>query len=252
MRIPTIQGVIDRRILVNYAIDPGVLARELPPPFQPKLHNGLGVGGICLIRLKELRPRLVPRFLGLTSENAAHRISAQWPDAGGAMCEGVYISRRDSSSRLNTLLGGRLFPGLHHHARFQVRETDREFSIVVDSDDGDAHIEVEAKLASRLPPSSLFGSIADASRFFEEGSVGYSDTHRRGQYDGLELRTSSWKVEPLEVTRVASSYFDDRSRFPEGSIRFDCALLMRGVSHQWRGMEPLCEPICRSIAAAAS
>ena len=31
MRIPTIRGLIDRRILVNYRVDPAVLARILPP-----------------------------------------------------------------------------------------------------------------------------------------------------------------------------------------------------------------------------
>jgi hypothetical protein len=41
------------------------------------------------------------------------------------------------------------------------------------------------------------------------------------------------------VTRVESSFFDDRSRFSEGSVRFDCALLMRNVRHEWRAREPL-------------
>jgi hypothetical protein len=51
MRLPVIRGVIDRRILVNYRVAPEVLAKTLPPPFRPKLYNGHGVAGICLIRL---------------------------------------------------------------------------------------------------------------------------------------------------------------------------------------------------------
>ncbi len=35
MRIPAIRGVIDRRILVNYRVDPSVLAGLLPEPFRP-------------------------------------------------------------------------------------------------------------------------------------------------------------------------------------------------------------------------
>ena len=46
MRIPTIKGVIDRRILVNYRVDPNVLATVLPAPFRPKLVNGHGIGGL--------------------------------------------------------------------------------------------------------------------------------------------------------------------------------------------------------------
>src|ERR1700683_3947440 len=110
MQIPIIRGLIDRRILVNFRADSDVLARLLPAPFRPKLVNGMGMAGVCLIRLKSIRPRFLPAFLGISSENAAHRIAVEW-DEDGETTEGVFIPRRDTSSRLNTLLGGRLFPG---------------------------------------------------------------------------------------------------------------------------------------------
>jgi hypothetical protein len=50
---------------------------------------------------------------------------------------------------------------------------------------------------------------------------------------GLELRTLRWEVEPLEVETIRSSFFNDPGRFPPGSATFDCALLMRGVEHEW-------------------
>ena len=42
MRIPVVRGVIDRRILANFRVDPEVLARVLPQPFRPKLASGAG------------------------------------------------------------------------------------------------------------------------------------------------------------------------------------------------------------------
>src|SRR5438105_3781853 len=106
MQVPVIRGVIDRRILVNFRVDAAVLARLLPAPFRPKLVNGAGMAGVCLIRLRDIRPRSVPPFLGLSSENAAHRVAVEW-DQDGDTREGVFIPRRDTSSRLNTLAGGR-------------------------------------------------------------------------------------------------------------------------------------------------
>jgi hypothetical protein len=38
---------------------------------------------------------------------------------------------------------------------------------------------------------------------------------------------------------VESSFFEDRQRFPEGSVRFDSALLMRDLQHEWHAREPL-------------
>ncbi|HXT52418.1 MAG TPA: DUF2071 domain-containing protein, partial [Thermoanaerobaculia bacterium] len=99
MRIPVIRGVIERRILVNFRVDPAALAAVLPEPLRPKLVGGYGIGGICLIRLRDIRPRLVPKAFGIRSDNAAHRIAVEWPGGG----EGVYVPRRDTNSRLNSL-----------------------------------------------------------------------------------------------------------------------------------------------------
>jgi hypothetical protein len=49
----------------------------------------------------------------------------------------------------------------------------------------------------------------------------------------VRLAARTWKVEPLEVESAFSSYFSDPSKFPPGSISFDCALLMRNIEHEW-------------------
>jgi hypothetical protein len=239
IRLPAIQGVIDRRMLVNYRVDPRVAARVIPAPFRPKLAKGYAIAGICLIRLKWLRPTLLPAAVGLGSENAAHRFAVEW-EFDGHRHEGVFIPRRDSNSRFNAFVGGRLFPGEHHHANFNVNEIDDRFDVGFASDDGECRVSVAARLVAQLPEGSLFASLDEASRFFESGGLGYSATRDPSRYDGLELRCKTWSVQPLAVDQVQSTYFDDRNRFPEGSASFDCALLMRGVEHEWHTREDLC------------
>lgn len=241
MRIPVVRGVIERRILANYRVRPEALSRVLPPPFRPKTIHGWGVAGICLIRLRGVRPRGAPAFVGLSSENSAHRIAVEW-DQDGKTREGVYIPRRDTSSRLNTLLGGRFFPGEHHRARFRVQEGGGRYSVVIDADDGAMHAAVVGQVAERLPSTSIFRSLDEASAFFERGSLGYSVTARKDQYDGLELKTFRWGVRPLEIERIESSFFDDAGRFPPGTAEFDSALLMQDVEHEWHGRASLCCP----------
>ncbi|MBA3531362.1 MAG: DUF2071 domain-containing protein [Ardenticatenales bacterium] len=238
MHIPTIQGVIERRILVNYRVEPEVLARVLPAPFRPKLVNGVGLAGVCLIRLQGIRPRGLPAFLGIGSENAAHRIAVEW-DENRTSREGVYIPRRDSTSRLNTLLGGRVFPGVHHHATFTVTEQDDYFRVALESNDGATKLLVAGRVAQELPSSSVFASLQDASDFFERGSLGYSATKDPHCFDGLELRSRQWHVEPLEVEEVQSTFFENPALFPSGTLHFDCALLMRNIDHEWHGRTEL-------------
>ena len=237
MYIPTLQGTIDRRLLVNYRVDPDYLQRLLPAPFRPKLIHGMGIAGICLIRLKYLRPSAMPFDLGLSSENAAHRIAVEWEERG-EYHEGVYIPRRDTSSRFNALIGGRLFPGAHHHASFQIREANDAFSVQMASDDGDTRVTVAAQLATQLPAESIFASMEEASAFFETGYLGYSVTDQPGRLDALELHCVNWRVEPLQVTEARSSFFDDPKRFPAGAAQLDCALVMRGIRHRWYVRHP--------------
>jgi Uncharacterized conserved protein (COG2071) len=232
MYIPTLEGTIDRRLLVNYRVDPTVLQKLLPAPFRPKLIHGMGIAGICLIRLTQVRPQTLPIPFAFTSENAAHRIAVEWEDQG-TYREGVYIPRRDTSSRFNELIGGRLFPGVHHHARFEVTEADSDFSIHLVSDDKETRVTVLARLASQLPRHSIFASLEEASAFFEHGVLGYSVSNQPGKLDSLELRCQNWKVEPLQMTTVESSFFDDHNRFPSGTAELDCGLLMRGIRHEW-------------------
>ena len=233
MKLPTIQGIIRRRILVNYRVDPQVIKPLIPARFRPKLHAGQAVAGICLIRLEHIRPKRLPELIGVSSENAAHRVAVLWDDEQGVTREGVFIPRRDTDSQMNHLLGGRVFPGQFHLAEFNIHESATEIEFAMKSGDATVAVEVTGQLAERLPPTSIFASLPEASAFFEHGSLGYSVTSDPHRLDGITLETSQWRVEPLAVHKVYSSFFADQSRFPQGSAEFDHALLMRNIAHEW-------------------
>jgi hypothetical protein len=228
--IDTIHGIIDRRVLLNYHIDPAALQRVLPPPFKPKLYNGHGVGGVCMIRFKQLRPRLVPAWLGLGSENAAHRIAVQW-EQDGEPREGVFIPRRDTNSPFNKTLGGRVFPGIFQRSHFEVSESDSSVSVRIMREDGDIEIAFAGHAAGQLPNTSIFSSLEAAAGFFSLGATGYSATRTEGHYHGMELRSLNWNVAPLSIDEAKSCFFDNPLRFPPGSCELDCALIMRGIEH---------------------
>ncbi len=239
MKLPTIQGIIRRRILVNFRVAPEVMQRQLPARFRPKLHAGKGIGGICLIRLEEIRPLGLPAFMGISSENAAHRMAVFWEDEEGKTREGVFIPRRDTDSTLNQLAGGRVFPGEHHAARFHVEAKGDRINLEMKSKDGEVAVQVRGRVAPELSARSRFATLAEASGFFEPGSLGYSVTADAARLDGLTLKTKTWRVEALDVERVYSSYFEDETKFPKGSVDFDCALLMRDIEHEWHGAPDL-------------
>jgi hypothetical protein len=233
MRLPAIHGYIDRRILVNFKADTGVVRKIVPEPFRPKVYKDKAIVGICLIRLKNIKLKGLPDFLGISSENGAHRIAVEW-DEEGKTREGVYIPRRDTSLKLNTILGGRIFPGKHYLAKFNVKEANGNYHIDFTSSD-DTSISIDAKETENFPSNSIFETLENVSDFFEKGAVGYSPN--RNKYEGLKLQAYTWQVRPLEVQNVHSSFYANEEVFSKGSIHFDNALLMTRVEHEWKSMK---------------
>jgi len=222
----------NRRILINFTADPSDVEKIVPFPFRPKIYKGKAIVGICLIRLKNIKPKGFPDFIGVNSENGAHRIAVEW-DENGETKTGVYIPRRDTSLKLNAMLGGRLFPGKHYQAKFNVKEANGNFHISFKSSD---HTEtlIEANEAEKFNHNSIFETLETASNFFKNGSYGYSP--HKNSFDGLQLKTYKWEVNPLKVLKVSSTFFENQHIFPKGSVVFDNALLMKNIEHEWKSI----------------
>ena len=254
--VPDIEGVIERRLLVNYRVDPELAQALLPAPFRPRVvggADGWAVAGICLIRLGRQRPRGLPALVGLASESAAHRFAVEWddPTAPGGTTSGVYVPRRDTASAVNALVGGRLFPGVHRRARFTVDRTPERLRVAFSGVDGATSADVAVEPAPALDDSSLFDDLATASRFFAADSVAYSATSDGGCFDGVELQTDAWRIEPVRVVAARSSFFDDPHRFPAGAATLDCALLMQDVPVTWHPLARLSPPAGGEVGTGA-
>lgn len=234
-RVPAIKGIIARRILINYRIDPVVLQKLLPAPFSPQIHDGMAIAGVCLIRLEKIRPACLPLPFGLSSENSAFRFAVIWKE-NGIRHEGVYIPKRLSSSLLNRVAGGRVFAGVHERATFKVSETDSSYSINIAAKDTDGNIKYRGDVCQEIPSGSIFSNLEDVSIFFENGSCGYSPTKSSDVLEGLELRVPDWKMQALATQVVECNYFDNTDRFPSGSTEFDNALLMLNIEHEWHSL----------------
>jgi hypothetical protein len=236
--IPAVRGVIARRILLDWRVRPEVAGRLLPAPFRPSLVGGWAMAGVCLIRLERMRPAFLPGAFGIASENGAHWIAVEW-GKGPARRQGVFVPRRYTDSRLQRLLGGRLFPGPQRAASFRILDDGDRIRIEMRSREGGVLVRLDARASGGWPSGSVFGTLEEASTFFESGSRGWSPCSRGEGLEGLDLRTEGWRVEPLRVDQAESSFFADPASFPPGSTELDCALIMRGIPHEWRPLGPL-------------
>lgn len=227
--LPVIKGVIALRVMINYTVDAEVAYRLVPEPFRPQLVKGRAIAGVCLIRMKDMRVKGMPRFMGISSKNIAYRIAVEWDD-NGTLRHGVYVPRRDNSSLLNDLTGGRIFPGRAQDAYFNFEELEDRYLVDIISSDNTS-LSIDAEVTNELPEDSVFNSIDEASSFFRGGSVGYS--RNDDKLVGVEFRPENWEPRLLRPKTLRSSFFEDREMFPEGSIRFDNALVLQNIEHEW-------------------
>lgn len=232
-----VTGIIDHRILLNFRVDPEVMKNNLPPQFTPKIVNGYAIGGICQVSLSEMRAKGMPSILGTGSHNAAHRIAVNSSER-----EGVYVTRRDTDSWLNSLTGGRLFPGIYSKANFNVNVSEDHYKVKIDGDD--TIMSIDATVTNDLPATSIFSSIHEISEFFKSGNIGWSSRSDSHSFDTIELTTLEWKMEPLHVKESFSAFFSNTSNFPKGSVEFDSAMIMRNLKHSWVSRDKLCELCC--------
>ncbi len=232
-QLPVITGILDRRILLNYALDADYLKTFLPTPFRPRLHNGNGVGGICMIRFSGLRPKFVPPIIGVDSENAAHRIAVEW-EVKGQKFEGVYIPKRNTASRFNYFAGGRIFPGVFQMSDFKVHEGNDKYDVKIEASGTNAPmVDFKGEVSEQFSNGSIFSTLDEASEFFAKGAIGYSLSADHTHFQGMELRLLEWDLKPMRIDRAFINLFENSPAFPKGTAKLDSAMIMRNLRHEW-------------------
>lgn len=230
--ISVVRARMRRRLLLSYRVDPDVAAQLLPAPFRPQLVRGSAVGGLCLIRLEGLRPGWVTPEVGASSEAVAHRFAVEWDEAGVTK-QGVYVAQRHSSSRIASLAGGRLFPGIQQRARITAEDSGSRsrVRVMAGSAAAEADIEdIEGSTDAAAWSSGLFDTAQQASDFYRAGEVGWSP-RRDGGVEAVSLAAERWIARPGRVHAVSSAFF---TALPAGSASFDSALVMRDLAVAWR------------------
>jgi hypothetical protein len=232
MRLPELAGVIERRLLVSYAVDPAIVEELLPAGLRPHLVQGKAVAGVCLIRMGALRPAFLKLPVGWRGENAAQRIAVEYEDASGTLRTGVYVPERFSSSYLPVLAGGRFFPGRQRKATFSVAEGPGLIAVGFQADGEESTAVSVAVEPAQTFTSALFPNLESVSAFYRESAVAWSPgLEATAPAEGLELSTDAWAVRPAHVIDLQNSWLDG---FSAAEVTFDHALIMQQVPVQWR------------------
>jgi uncharacterized protein YqjF (DUF2071 family) len=99
------QGIVRRRFLINYPVEPSLLEPFVPPGGELSLHQGKAWLSDCFVHISNMRPSWVPRALGITFHYLIHRTRAVLPFPDGKKREAVLVLDPSMDSRLLNVFG---------------------------------------------------------------------------------------------------------------------------------------------------
>ncbi|MEZ4829135.1 MAG: DUF2071 domain-containing protein [Bacteroidia bacterium] len=238
MKIPALSGLIQRRILINYRVEPAVLRKLLPAPFEPRLFGNYGIAGICFFDLSQLRIKGLPLSPCISAQIVSHRIAVNWEESG-IKKEGLYITQRDTSSTLVHFSGGRFFPSEYSLTGMKFRESFGYYELHLGGHHPTSFL---AKESADFAEGSVFSGLPAAASLFAQNSMEYAPRYENMVFDGIAFRASRHKVQPLHICQMRSSFFENEENFPRGSVFFDHALLMKNIRSEWIALPEMLAP----------
>ena len=152
--------------------------------FVENAHNDVRCGNL-LIRFKHLSPKFEPELSASTAKMPASNRGLWEETAHEKRTPKEFFFFWDTNSFITATVGGALFPGEQNKADFTVEDKKDEIDFAMQSRNKTVSVELKGKISENLPDDSIFSSLAEASEFFETGSLGYSVTKDEQHLDGI-------------------------------------------------------------------
>ena len=214
--------------LVNFAIEPSVLARALPSPLVPDIYADRGWLSVVIAQMSGMRPAGIPQPLGVTYNQVVYRAVVRHGDA-----RGVHFLRSDSDSCLMSALGNAMSFFAFHHADIEMQRDSDLQSVEVRTRDHTADIQARFRPSTELPPTSVFPDLATAKRQLVELFDAYHPRPGRPVTDQISIRRSDWELRLVEDEIARYQLMDDSAMFPAGSAVLDSVFAVKDLMYRW-------------------
>jgi hypothetical protein len=242
----------DHSLVLAYALPVEVLAPLVPRGLALDTYDDRwGFVAIAVVRTRALRPARLPAVLGGDFALTGYRIFVRHRDAQGRTRRGLHVLRSDTDRRTMHRGGNLLTHYQYRRAAIDITATDDRLAIRINSHQGEADLEVVARLdeaPAPLPPSSPFRTIRDARRFAGPLPWTFDREEATDSIVMIHGHRTAWRPHPVAVD-VTRCTFLDREPFA-GQGRLANAFHVADIDYGWeRGRR---EPIAAAAEAVAS
>jgi len=224
-----IRSHFDFALVLTYALPANVLEPLLLPGLELDRFGDDGFVAVALVQTRDLRPAVLPAFIGLDFFLAGYRIFTRY-DAGERKLRGLQILRSRTDSRIMTFFGNLLTHYNYSRARVDVKRNDGQLAIAM----GD-ELDVVADLTreATLPAASPFANWKTARRY--AGPLPFTFDHERETNSIVRIEgvRQEWKPRPVHVD-VRRIEFFNQPAFANTTPVLASAFYFEDIPYLWR------------------
>jgi uncharacterized protein YqjF (DUF2071 family) len=221
-----------RCFLVNFAVDPVVMAACLPTGLEPDLHADQAWLSIVIAEMERMRPAFLPAALGFTYNQVVYRAVVRKGDG-----RGVYFLRSDADNRLISLAGDLLTFFRFHYTPMEFRRAAGCISCDLapaPAEAADIHATYDLRTASRtLPAESAFADLPQAQQFLVELYTAFGRTPLTEEILRVRIKRGDWQIAVVQDRRGHYRFMQDGPLFPPGSTRLDSIFYVKQLPYYW-------------------
>jgi hypothetical protein len=215
-------GTVERCWLFAFRTPVEDAAARLPAPLTPVTRDGFAFWNVVVCRVGSMRPRLVPRFLGMSYWHVAYRLYARFQPATGRPIEGLHFLRSDCDRPLLAAMGNLVTDFRFHTAEVTVEEHDSRLRLRIGSPDAPARAEVDRRRPVDLSPGSPFRTVEEAAAFLKYQPAGLSvEPDGRVNVVRIGRDERAWRATPVAVTEQHWSFLEGMPALPELATEVD-------------------------------
>jgi uncharacterized protein YqjF (DUF2071 family) len=218
--------------LVNFAVDPQVMSRLLPPRISPDLYRDAAFLSVVIADMEKMRPAFVPRAFGITYNQVVYRAVVR---CNGE--RGVHFLRSDADNRLMCLAGNLLTFFHFNYSRVSQKLENGKFYFDLESrDHADIHSIFDLSGQSQImPPMSRFRSVVEAQEFLVELYAAFASDFR--YIRTVRIKRGQWSVATVEDLCGVYEFVNSSALFPEGSATIDSVFYASRIPYYWSRLE---------------
>ena len=219
-------------LVLAYALPREKLQPLLSPGLELDQYQNFGFVAVALVQTRDLRPSLVPAFLGQNFFLAGYRIFARYRNRAGRNLRGLQILRSDTDKPLMKYAGNFFTHYNYHFAHTRFELTGQTLSIETRARDVHLAVAADTATAAHLPAGSPFPDIETARRY--AGPLPYTFDYERQTHSMILVKgiRKKWDPRPVSVEVSANTFFDDK-RFAGVAPILANAFYLSDVPYRW-------------------